>query len=535
MVPYHPAQPTVDVALVMESTYPYLKGGLSAVVHDIVTQNVDLTFGIIHVTWDSNCNSTDLYGVPDNVLWIHPIYLSMQEHRHDFLRLTLRHLRMSSDERSRLAHRLFDALQAITADDMSLMWELFDEGMNPLTRRYPIWALLGSQEFMEALQERLPGLGLPLTASFWLMREFFSLSFALLNGTAPKAKIYHAHTTGFASLLSAAAARQHGATFVLTEHNLYVRDTVNTLLDRNLALPVTIDDWRTFDVTPTQRAWMAWWIEMGRFCYPSADHITYLYPDATAEARALGAPTDDSVISVIPNGMVIKEFEGPYAQRLQAIQDILVGGYRVWRLAYIARVVPMKGLLEFIESARVMIDRGITNWHLDVLGPTDHASAYLNACLHKIDELGVTEYITFHGTVNVRAVIGDVDVMVLPSFNEGQPMAVLEAMTAGIPTLGTSVGGMPQLIAQRLTHDTGRVWDAGGVLVDPANLVHGVAEALQRLLADLDAYERLARNARGRVEDFFQLHEAMATYNRLYRRLGGLPMPGERADLEIAH
>ena len=44
--------PDVDVAIVTESTYPYLTGGLSAVVHDIVTGNQDLTFGIIHITWD---------------------------------------------------------------------------------------------------------------------------------------------------------------------------------------------------------------------------------------------------------------------------------------------------------------------------------------------------------------------------------------------------------------------------------------------------------------------------------------------------
>ncbi|MBX7556032.1 DUF3492 domain-containing protein, partial [Streptomyces sp. tea 10] len=43
----------VDVAIVMESTYPFLKGGVSAVVHDIVTGNPDLSYGIIHISWDS--------------------------------------------------------------------------------------------------------------------------------------------------------------------------------------------------------------------------------------------------------------------------------------------------------------------------------------------------------------------------------------------------------------------------------------------------------------------------------------------------
>ena len=71
----------VDVAIVMESTYPYLKGGVSAVVHDIITGNPDLTFGIIHITWDSHSPLKDLYGMPDNVAWVKVLYLSMEEHQ----------------------------------------------------------------------------------------------------------------------------------------------------------------------------------------------------------------------------------------------------------------------------------------------------------------------------------------------------------------------------------------------------------------------------------------------------------------------
>jgi glycosyltransferase involved in cell wall biosynthesis len=390
--------------------------------------------------------------------------------------------------------------------------------------------LLGSAEFMTALIERMPNIGLPLTDTFWLMREFFSLAHALLSQHYPKGRVYHAHTTGYASLVGAAAARQNNTSFLLTEHNLYVRDTVNTLLERSMALPVTSRDWQEFDVTPTQRAWMAWWIEMGHFCYPSTAHITYLYPDAIAEAAQLGAPTDN--VSIVPNGMPVKNFDGVYNQRLQAIEQILSGNEtRIWRLVYIARVVPIKGLLQFIQSAKILIDRGITNWHLDVLGPTDHTPSYYELCKEKIEELGVAQYFTFRGTVNVRAMLGDFDLLVLPSYNEGQPIVVLEAMTAGVPTVGTSVGGMSQLIGDLLTTEAGVTWDSCGVLVNPDNIIEGMADALQTVLADLDGYERLTRNARGRVEHFFQLHNAMRQYNTLYRQLGGLPPMTEHVNL----
>ena len=520
--------PSVDVAIVMESTYPYLKGGVSAVVHDIVSSNAELSFGIIHITWDSHAPSKDLYGMPPNIVWVHPIYLSMQEHRDNFMALCPDDLNMTAREREDLTARLFDALTAITRGEMEPMWQLFDEGMNPSTRRYPIWALLGSREFLEALPTRLPGLGLPLSQTFWLMREFFSLSYALLAEEIPRADVYHAHTTGYASLVSAAAARTHDAQFLLTEHNLYVRDTVNTLLGRNMALQVRGEDWREFEVTPTERAWMAWWIEMGRFCYPSAAHITYLYPNAVAEARALGAPENDEVFSIVPNGMTISNFEDAYRQRLESLERLLAEELRVWRFAYIARVVPIKGLYEFIASAKMLVERGIRNWTLDILGPTDHAQdGYLESCLSRIEEYGLGEHFIFRGTVNVPAVIGDFDLLVLPSYNEGQPMVVLEAMTAAVPTVGTEVGGMRQLIGDRLVHSTGRSWEACGVLVDPTDIVGGMADAIGIVLNDLEQYESLARNARGRVEDFFQLHEAMALYHHLYRRLQrrGSPAP----------
>ena len=520
--------PFVDVAIVAESTYPYLKGGVSAVVHDIVRGNQDLTFGIIHLTWDSDSAHEDLYGMPSNVVWVKPVYLSMTEHTEDFRELTARDLRMRPAARNRLAERLLDAIQAIFEGNPEPMWQLYDEGMNPRTRTFPLWALLGSKEFMVAVSKRLAALDLPLVESFWLMREFFSLACAVLGNDLPAAGVYHAHTTGYAALVGAAAARQNDATFLLTEHNLYVRDTVNLMLERSMALTLGANDWREFDVTPQHRAWMAWWIEMGRFCYPSAEMITYLYPKAIGEAVDLGAPIERSV--VIPNGMVVREFAGVVEQRLKAMEEIRTqGADRTWRLVYIARVVPIKGLTDLISTLALLVERGVTNFHLDVLGPTDHAPDYYRMCREKARTLNVESYLTFRGTVNVRELLGEFDILVLPSYNEGQPIVVLEAMTAGIPTVGTSVGGMEQLIDDPLTTPGGHTWGPCGNLVVPDYVV-GMADGLQNMMSDVEQYERFSVNARGRVSDFFQLEDAMGAYNRLYRELGGLPV----ADLDDA-
>jgi hypothetical protein len=47
-----------------------------------------------------------------------------------------------------------------------------------------------------------------------------------------------------------------------------------------------------------------------------------------------------------------------------------------------------------------------------------------------------------------------------------------------------------------------------------------MADALQTVMQDRAMYEQFARNARGRIVDFFQLEDAMAAYNQLYRELG---------------
>ena len=103
-----------------------------------------------------------------------------------------------------------------------------------------------------------------------------------------------------------------------------MRDTVNTLLDRRMDQIVTLTDYRFFDVTPRERMWMAWWLEMGRMCYPGAYATTYLYPAAIEEARALGG--DPSKAIVIPNGISIEEFDAAFATRRQKTGQIHAEG-----------------------------------------------------------------------------------------------------------------------------------------------------------------------------------------------------------------
>ena len=518
----------VDVAIVMESTYPYLKGGVSAVVHDIITGNPDLTFGIIHITWDSHSPLKDLYGMPDNVAWVRVLYLSMEEHQEDFLRARPRDLRMNRRQRRELSRRILGALLALAQDGQTEpLWDVISEGLSA-SRRYPVWAILGTREFMEAYHDMMPDLGMSMTDIFWCLRDFFSLAYAVLAEPVPRAQVYHAHTTGYAMLLGVNAAREHGTKVLLTEHNLYVRDTVNTLLERRLDLNIRLTDYRTFDVTGRERMWMAWWLEMGRLCYPYAYASTYLYPRAITEANELGGDAGRAI--VIPNGIVTSEFDASYAARLAAIEEIKKEGAdkHLWKLVYIARVVPIKGLLDMIDSVRLMVNRGL-NIHLDVCGPTEHMPSYFEQCLTRIVEQGLESVITIRGTVKVRELLPEFDLFVLPSYNEGLPVVSLETMGAGIPTVSTDVGAVRSVVEDMIVTDDGQTWEPCGIIIEPGDPTV-MADKVQEVISDVDLYERLSLNARGRVEAAYDLVKVNASYNKIYRQGGAGEQAGPRTD-----
>ncbi|MBW4043116.1 MAG: GT4 family glycosyltransferase PelF [Acidobacteria bacterium] len=528
----------VDVAIVCESTYPYLTGGLSAVVHQICVANPNRSVGIIHIAWDSDSPIVPKYEVPPQVAWVKVVHQSMREHRRDFLDLRPRSARLGRKATKAVVDRLFAALDDHLKGDDEGLWSLYDDGINPMTRSFRLWPVISSAAFMTRAREYFSRAGLSFTALFWELREFFSLAFAVTDLVLPKAAVYHAHTTGAAALLAAAGARQHGTTFLLTEHNLYARDTINHLLERSMDTPVTRDEWRTLDhyltsamepeqtrVTPRQRAWMAWWTHTGLVAYRSADLITYLYPDAIEEAAALGGDPAKSI--VLANGVTPSDFDdarGVFDARRATTRGS--GADRIWRLAYAARVVPIKGLLDLLEALARLVADGVENWELDVMGPDEEMPDYAARCRSRCHELGLDGHVKFFGSVNLRERFGNYDALVLPSHNEGQPIVVLEAMTIGLPTIGTYVGGMKQLVEDPIVVDSNDIMtgvvDSCGLLVD-AHDVGGMTEAIKQLMADEALFDRLSVNARARVEHYFHIDTAMALYRAVYRRFGSVP------------
>jgi glycosyltransferase involved in cell wall biosynthesis len=147
--------------------------------------------------------------------------------------------------------------------------------------------------------------------------------------------------------------------------------------------------------------------------------------------------------------------------------------------------------------------------------------------------LGLNDQVTIHGTVNVREMLDQFDLLVLPSYNEGQPIVILEAMAAGIPTVGSDVGGVAQQIADDLLTPDGRVIGPCGETVTPGD-VQQMADGIEAVIGNLAGYAGYAANARTRVQELFQMHEVMSSYNQIYRALGDLPVLEDPATVPLA-
>jgi glycosyltransferase involved in cell wall biosynthesis len=108
-----------------------------------------------------------------------------------------------------------------------------------------------------------------------------------------------------------------------------------------------------------------------------------------------------------------------------------------------------------------------------------------------------------------RAELARASIFVLPSYAEGMPMALLEAMSWGLPVLTTPVGGVPQVI----THE------ANGLLVQPGD-IEALAAAIVRLMEEPELRARLGAAARETIEARFSLDASVARLLEIYRRFG---------------
>jgi glycosyltransferase involved in cell wall biosynthesis len=333
---------------------------------------------------------------------------------------------------------------------------------------------------------------------FWAMRILLGGLLAVLLTPLPRARIYHTLSTGFAGLLAARAGYETGRPAFLTEHGIYLlerqieimmADWMGDQTDSGLVLAREHRDMRDL--------WAAAFESYARGCYDVCDPIIALY-GANSEVQArMGARR--SKLRVIPNGIRPARF----AEVVPCLDD------QRPLIALIGRVVPIKDIKTFIRAAAI-VRAACPHARFAVLGPKDEDADYAADCDALVAELNMGECIAFPGRVNVVDWLPRIDVLVLTSLSEAQPLVILEAGACAIPAVTPDVGSCRELIEGH-----GGNAAHGGIvtaLVDP----EATAAALIRLLRDPALRRKMGQAMRDRVHADYDWAGIVDQYRQIY-------------------
>ncbi len=231
-------------------------------------------------------------------------------------------------------------------------------------------------------------------------------------------------------------------------------------------------------------------------------------------AYLLADPFTDSYVAVAD--AVAAEFRQLVhckGQRLAVVHNgIPVSSYRVTRSAprratnvlTLARISPEKGL-HFLLRAAALVVKTHAEVRFRIAGaPNPGQQWYFDALVQMLDDLALRQHVSFVGPVSdVRPLLEEADLFVLPSLAEGLPISVLEAMAAGVPVVATDVGGTREILLP----------DAG-LLVPPASC-EKLAQAISTVISDRQVWLSLRAAAATRVTSFHVSHMA-SQYLRLF-------------------
>lgn len=232
--------------------------------------------------------------------------------------------------------------------------------------------------------------------------------------------------------------------------------------------------------------WLRRWI---RHSFERADTVLVL-SDSWAQFVQRFAPA--AQVMVLPNAVLVP-----------ALPDIAT---RIpMRMLFLGRIETAKGVDELLAALQNLV-ASFPAARLVLAGDGDRA-----ALLTRATALGIAQHLELPGWLSreqVNQELARATIFVLPSYQEGLPMALLEAMAYGCAVVATAVGGIPQLVQQ----------DVNGLLVEPRNGTE-LTLALRGLLADAGKCERLGQQARAAIVAGYSSASMMAKLGALYERL----------------
>lgn len=175
------------------------------------------------------------------------------------------------------------------------------------------------------------------------------------------------------------------------------------------------------------------------------------------------------------------------------------------KLLFLGRLGKRKGVYDLLQAAATLVS------HHPQLRLLLGGDGELDAVRAQAEALGIGGHVELLGWVSgadKSRLLNEAAIYVLPSYNEGLPMSVLEAMAYGLPIVSTPIGGIPDAVRD----------GKEGYLVAPGD-VEALADRLDRLLTDVALRAHMGEAAHARALSHFDATGIVEQWLKLYREL----------------
>lgn len=465
----------MKICLIAEGSYPYVTGGVSSWIQMLINQMPEHEFIIYSIGAESKLKGNFSYDIPHNVTLVSEFFLDnilLDEGKfgknYSIDDVNIRNIENlitgEGDVNFQQLFSLFRNKKIKTVSDFFMSRDFFNVVMSSYEKKYATF---------------------PFTEYFWTIRSMLLPLLYIINNDIPDADLYHSVSTGYAGIIGSLANFIYNKPFILTEHGIYTREREEEIIKA------------TFVKGYFKDMWIGFFTSLSKCAYSCATEVITLFNKNKLIEIDLGCSADK--IKIIPNGINIDNYQ---------YSSVETTSNNVINIGAIVRVVPIKDIKTMLQSF-LIVSNEIKNCNFYVMGPTDEDEDYYNECLSLLDTFQI-ENVQFTGKVNVKEYLNKMDILVLSSISEGQPLAILEGMAAKKPFVTTDVGSCSELI-YGLNDDYG----PAGIVVPIMNYVK-MGNALVELCKDKDLRTEMGLNGYKRVSKFYTLDKFIEGYKKIY-------------------
>lgn len=276
---------------------------------------------------------------------------------------------------------------------------------------------------------------------------------------------------------------------------LFTADLYGRVAGKVAGVPILVSSVRS---TEPNKRWHYIWTDrfLGKWC-----DAVVVNASCIAAILPVREKIERSKIHVIHNGVDLSRFSSAENGHLRKSFGI---SEKVFLLGTVGRLGPEKDHTTLLKALKETRKKG-HDVVLFVVGD----GILRSELIRQGEELGVAPYVHWLGPrADIPAILGGLDLFVLPSRYEGCPNVVLEAMAAGRGVIATRVGGTPELIRDGET----------GILVSPGD-TDALVQALSSLVGDPRKLSEMGKNAREAVLEQFPVERMVEKTESLYGHL----------------